>query len=270
MNGESRFLAFSGMRVHFETARPTGPVKNRMLLLSSPMINCFHWRKLVPELLDLGCLCVLVDLPGFGQSDPRAPQSDGQRASMLWGILDEVDDALGAPMSMWHLAGHGSACGAILRMAAMFPDSVKSQIHIAPAFSVHLEGRNPDPERWFDAHVADPARFHRLIERWAGYPMDDYIVDRMRAPLLRPGARQAFARMVKYAAQPPRQGMGFCPTMALAGGLDPLMDDACREQIRSLLPDAELHNIRSAGHFPMETHSRALRDYLRGWLKYND
>ena len=34
------------------------------------------------------------------------------------------------------------------------------------------------------------------------------------------------------------------------------------------LPEVEAHIIRPAGHFPMETHSRALRDYLRGWLKY--
>lgn len=266
LNGESRFLAFSGLRVHFELARPDGPVKNRMLMLSSPMINSFHWRKLIPELTDLGCLCVMVDLPGFGQSDPRAPQSDGQRASVVWGVLDDVDAMTDAPMSMWHLAAHGSACAAILRMAALYPDSVKSMIHISPAFSVHPA----EPERWYDAHVPDPRRFRQLIEHWAGYPMDDYIVDRMRRPLTRPGARQTFARMLKYAAEPPRQGMGFCPTMALTGGRDPLMDARCQGQIERLLPDAEAHNIRSAGHFPMETHSKALRDYIRGWLKYND
>ena len=76
--------------------------------------------------------------------------------------------------------------------------------------------------------------------------------------------------MLKYAAEPPHTGMGFCPTMALVGGRDPLNDEARLEQTRALLPEAELHRLRSAGHFPMETHSRALRDYLRGWLRYND
>lgn len=264
--GESRFLSFSGLRVHFEVARPEGSVKNRMLMLSSPMTNGFHWRKLVPELLDLGCLCVLADLPGFGQSDPRAPQTNTQRANMLWGVLDVIDEELSAPLSMWHLAAHGAACGAILRMGTLFPDSVKSQIHIAPVFVLDI----PDPEGWYDAHIPDPRRFHRLIEHWAGYPMDDYVVDRMRRPLLRPGMKATFARMLKYASAPPGQGMGFCPTMALLGGRDPLWDEANQQAAAALLADAERHNIRSAGHFPMETHSRALRDYLRGWLKYND
>ena len=112
--------------------------------------------------------------------------------------------------------------------------------------------------------------FHRMIERYSGYPMDDYIVDRMRHPLLRSGARRTFQQMFRFAAEPPRQGMGFCPTIALVGGRDPLYDAPRQAQVRTLLAEAELHNIRSAGHFPMETHSRAMRDYLRGWLKYND
>ena len=35
------------------------------------------------------------------------------------------------------------------------------------------------------------------------------------------------------------------------------------------LEGAESHILKSAGHFPMETHSKALRDYLRGWLRFN-
>ena len=271
MYEESRFLSFSGLRLHFKVVRPDVPIRNRMLLLSSPLINTFHWRKLLPELAGLGCLAVLADLPGFGQSDPDAPQGNAVRASLLWGILDDVDQSLSAPLSMWHLAGHGSACPAILRMASMFPDSVKSQIHIAPTFSLaEGQGRGSDPGRWYDANILDAARFHRLIEHYSGYPMDDYIVDRMHRPLIRAGSRDAFAQMLRLAASPPREGMGFCPTMALVGGRDPLLDELRQKQIRQLLPEAETHRIASAGHFPMETHSKALRDYLRGWIRYND
>ena len=270
LNQASRYLSFSGRRVHFSVIRPEGPVKNRMLMLSSPLINTFHWRKLLPELSELGCLCVPVDLPGFGLSDVDAPQGDGLRASMVWGVLDAVDEDLESPMSMWHLSAHGSACSVILKMAATAPDSVKSMIHICPTFSLRAPSADHDLGRWYDAHVENARRFHRMIEHYSGYPMDDYIVDRMRRPLTRQGARGAFARMLKYAAEPPRQGMGFCPTIALMGGRDPLCDETRQAQIQRLLPDAETHTIRSAGHFPMETHSGAMRDYLRGWLKYND
>lgn len=242
-----------------------------MLLLTSPFISTFHWRKLLPELSALGCLAVLVDLPGFGRSDCGAPQGNEMRANIVWGILDDVDRATDAPLSLWHLAAHGSACGVLLEMAALYPDSVKSQIHISPTFSVPVNGQGLERAgRWFDANVRDERRFHHMIEHYSGYPMDDYIVDRMRGPLMRPGARESFLRMVRSAARPPRQGMGFCPTMALWGGRDALVGQEDLRLIRQLLPDAETHVVKTAGHFPMETHSRAMRDYLRGWLRYND
>jgi hypothetical protein len=153
---------------------------------------------------------------------------------------------------------------------AMYPDSVKSQIHVCPTFTIPAAQGRDDQGRWYDVHIQNPQRFRRLIEHYAGYPLDDYIVDRMRRPLVRPGMRRAFEKLLRSAAQPPTQGMGFCPTMALTGGRDPLIDDARQALIAELLSDAETHNIRSAGHFPMETHSKAMRDYLRGWLRYND
>ena len=271
LNEESRDLTFSGLRVHYRLALPEGGAKNRMLFLSSPLINTFHWRKLLPELTELGCLCALVDLPGFGLSDPGGPQAQSVKASMVWGVLDSIDAETDAPMSMWHLMAHGFGCATILRMAAMYPDSVKSQIHISPTFTLReAERRGADPGRWYDVHVADAQRFHRMIEHFAGYPMDDYVVNRMRKPLLREGMRRAFEKLLQNSARPPSQGTGFCPTMAIIGGRDPLIDETRQAQIDDLLAEAETHNIRSAGHFPMETHSRALRDYLRGWLRYND
>lgn len=263
---ESQYLSFMGARVHFQVCTPEGPVKDRLLILSSPLINTFHWRKLIPELNDLGCMTVLADMPGFGKSDCAGPQKNDLRANILWGIIDMVDRELDDSMSMWHLAGHGSACATIMEMAAMYPDSVKSQIHICPALSVDASAAGK-AARWFDANISDDRRFHKMIEYYSGYPMDDYIVDRMRRPLIRPGARDCFLKMLKH-AEAPGQGAGFCPTMALWGGIDKLITDKDRELAANLLPDAEIHTLKSSGHFPMETHSRALRDYIRGWLRY--
>lgn len=271
MREESRYLSFSGVRVHFRVVEPQVPVKSHMLLLGSPLVSAFHWRKLLPELSELGCLAVLMDFPGFGRSDPDAPQGTDVRANLVWGVLDDVDRGAGAPMSLWHLAGHGIACATLLRMAVQYPDSVKSQIHVAPLFSLDpSRRRDTSAGRWFDENVPSARRFRGAVEQLAGYPMDDYIVDRMRAPLLRPGMRRTLERLVSASAAPPRQGAGFCPTMALLGGRDPLLDEARQAQVAALLGDAELHRLPTAGHFPMETHSKAMRDYLRGWVRFND
>ncbi len=262
-----------GIRVHFTVAQPETTLKNRVLLLSSPLITTFHWRKLIPELSQLGCLTVMVDLPGFGRSDcaGKIPMDTEMRANMLWGILDHVDAETDAPLSLWHLVGHGSACSTILRMANQYPDSTKSQIHLSPTFALEMNESRPEKMlRWYDSTVRSEERFRDFIEHYCGYPLDDYILDRMRRPLLRPGARENFLRMLRHAAHAPSEGMGFCPTMALWGGRDLLMTQEAVGEIRRLLPDAETHVLKSAGHFPMETHSKAIRDYLRGWIRYND
>ena len=267
---ESQYLSFHGIRVHLCTAAPADPPRDRVLLLSSPLINAFHWRKLTPELTQLGCLTVLVDLPGFGRSDcgMDVPQDGAMRANILWGVLDEIDRQSGAPGSVWHLVGHGVSCATVLEMAALYPDSVKSQVHISPLLRAPQLPRDTLPARWYQNEILAKDGFRRMIERCAGYPMDDYILDRMRAPLLRPGARESFLRMLRAGRQAPDCDLGFCPAMALLGGRDALLRGEARQDVERLLGAAEIHELKSAGHFPMETHSKALRDYLRGWIRY--
>ena len=268
---ESQYLSFHGIRVHFRIAAPVDPPRDRVLLLSSPLINTFHWRKLTPELTQLGCLTVLVDLPGFGRSDcgMDVPQDGAMRSNLLWGVLDEIDRQTGAPDSVWHLVGHGISCATVLEMAALYPDSVKSQVHIAPLLRAPQLPQDASPARWYQRAILEKDSFRRMIERCAGDPMDDYILDRMRAPLMRPGARESFLRMLHAGRQAPECNLGFCPAMVLIGGRDALLrSDAAREDISRLLGGAETHELKSAGHFPMETHSKALRDYLRGWIRF--
>ena len=264
-------LSFRGIRVHFRSFAPEDGPMGRVMLLSSPLISSFHWRKVVPELTQLGCLTVCIDLPGFGRSDCSrdVPQDGVMRANMLWGILDEIDRQSDAPDSMWHLIAHGSACATVLEMASLYPDSVKSQVHISPLLTAPQPPDQTPPGRWFRETVLQKDAFRSMIERCAGYPMDDYIVDRMRAPLLRPGARESFLNMLKASRTAPECGLGFCPAMVILGGRDATLTDDARRLIDQHLAGAERHVLKSAGHFPMETHSKALRDYLRGWIRYN-
>ncbi len=268
---ESQFLSFHGIGIHYRVISPEDAPRERILLLSSPLINTFHWRKLVPELIQLGCLTVIADLPGFGRSDCSlpAPHSSLMRANIFWGLLDEVDRQSNSPGSMWHLCGHGSSCATILEMGQMYPDSVKSQIHISPLVRIPPLNQDHSPIRWYRETILVKDAFRRMVEHCSGYPMDDYILDRMRMPLLRQGARENFLRMLRAGKAVPQCSLGFCPAMVLTGGRDTLMTEPARKDLQKYFSGAEFHTLKSAGHFPMETHSKALRDYLRGWIRYN-
>ena len=274
---ESRYLSFQGLRVHFRVVAPETELRHRVLMLSSPLSTTFNWRKLVPELVQLGCLVVLMDLPGFGEGDcgPAVPQGNEMRAHMAWGVLDELDRSMGGTLSLWHLVAHGTASQTILTMANEYPDSVRSQIHISPV----LEGtslplaRRPKggparvDERWYERNILSDGGFRKFSEAMFARPADDYVLEHMRHCLTRPGMRESFLRALQ-GGPTPEPMRGFCPVLVLLGGRDLLLTDSQRAAISRLLPEAELHVLKSAGHFPMETHSKALRDYLRGWLRY--
>ena len=271
VTGESQYLSFHGVDVHYRIVASQEGARQRVMLLSSPLISTFHWRKVVPELTQMGCMVVLIDLPGFGKSacGMQVPQDNVMRSNILWGILDEIDRETKQPDSLWHLIGHGSACATVLEMACLYPDSVKSQVHIAPLLTTNIPSRVESPSKWYNETIYDKDNFRRMIEHYSGYPMDDYIVDRMRSPLLRQGSRECFLRMLREGKTEPEGTLGFCPAMVLLGGRDALMTHETRELIAAHLDGAESHILKSAGHFPMETHSKALRDYLRGWLRFN-
>ena len=274
MSRESLSLSFRGLPVHFSIVRPEAHLRHRVLLLCSPLLTGFHWRKLLPELSALGCLCVLAALPGFGPRSTGAafPAHSATRAQLVWGVLDEVDARIGGQNALWHLAAHGCACPTVMAMAAMQPDSVRSMIEISPLVPEggrgrYLAKRRGATERFIERAFATPADFAQFVSNAARRPLPDYSVERMWRGLSHPEGQATLLRLLESEDEVPAQ-RGFCPSIAIWGGSDPLMPADARERLTALQPEIETHIIRPAGHFPMETHSRALRDYLRGWLKY--
>jgi pimeloyl-ACP methyl ester carboxylesterase len=264
-------MSFHGLNVHAKVVEPEAELKHRVLLVSSPITSAFNWRKITPELAQLGCLTVLLDLPGFGESacGPNVPQGAHLRANVAWGVADEIDYALGDAMSTWHLVGHGSACPTILEMGNLHPDSVRSQVFVAPTLGegdIYRVGRMPR-EKWYEQYIKNPSGFRRFMDALFARRADDYILDNMRKPFLRAGAKASFLNMLG-ARHNPAPAKGFAPVMALWGERDILMDERARAALNALAPEAETHLFKTAGHIPMETHSHALRDYLRGWLRY--
>ena len=271
MAADDCFMIFHGVKIYVKVIEPEGALKHRLFMLSSPLTSTFNWRKITPELSQLGCLTVLMDMPGFGESacGEGVPADAHLLSNLAWGVLDEIDFAIDDKASAWHLIGHGPACQTILTMAGKHPDSVGSQVLVSPTLvpedSLKL-GKTPIA-RWYDENIKNPDGYRKLMDALFARPADDYILDNMRRPFLREGARASFLKMLAHKSNP-RPARGFHPVMALWGEKDILMDARARDALKALAPEAETHVFKTAGHIPMETHSHALRDYLRGWLRY--
>lgn len=272
MAAEDAFITFNGNKVHVRVVEPDTELKYRVFVIASPVTDAsFTWRKITPELSQLGCMTVIMDLPGFGRSDcgEDVPQDPQTRAQIGWGIIDEVDSAIGGGDATWHIMAHGTACQTALAMANMYPDSVSSMVYISPMMNTENGIRTgfTSHSRWFDSNIASPAGYRSLLDKLFARHPDDYVTDSMRAQFRRPGAKESFVNMLSQRTKP-EPNKGFAPAMTLWGEKDVLMDEKTIAAFKKLVPESEIHVMKTAGHMPMETHSHAMRDYLRGWIKY--
>lgn len=155
-------------------------------------------------------------------------------------------------------------------MSALQPDSVRSLIQISPLLTTGgglLPSRKKDAARRFvQRTLSSPAAFSAFIEQAARRALPDYALERMWAPLTRPARGRRLSTCSPPAMNCP--GAGLLPCDRHLGRVRSADPRRRARALCALVPEIEPHVIRPAGHFPMETHSRALRDYLRGWLKY--
>ena len=269
---EDAFITFGGHKVFVRVVEPDTELKYRVFVISSPMTSAaFSWRKIIPELTQLGCMTVIMDLPGFGRSDCGAdvPQDTETRAQIGWGIIDEIDAAIGSGDATWHIISHGTACQTALAMSNMYPDSVSSMIYVSPMMNIENGIRTGlvSHSRWYDSNIAGINGYRALVDKLLARHADEYVADTMRAPFRRPGAKESFVNMLAQRSKP-EPNKSFAPVMALWGEKDVLIDDKAVNAFKKYVPESEIHVMKTAGHIPMETHSHAMRDYLRGWIKY--
>lgn len=283
MYSNSRFITIRGLSIHYRIVHPVGPVRHRAFLLSSPGQSTFNWRYIVPELTDVGCECVLCDMPGYGLSECRddIPQDHETRAQFLWGLLDTIDMEEGGQLNCWHLMAHGSACGTIAQMALMQPDSAASLLMLSPV----LYSPVPPPVRWLirrpgsvkliraflRRYILSPKRFSKITAYLYGAPPPEKALAQLhRSALSLIGHEEMIRRLLLdgYHLDMSRLNDLFMPAMILWGGRDPILGGTIPARLRSHdFKTAEYHVLPCAGHSPGETNSRAVRDFLRGWIR---
>ena len=272
-------LCFDGTYVRFKVyTSEDAEVTRRVVFVNSPLGDAESWDALCRILASQGCLCVAFELPGFGHTPVRAPQDNITRASILWGVLDEVDIGRGEPNARWHLVSHGSGCGVTLEMTRTQPESVLSRVFISPVThrfnynrrSYSLSGLR----RWlytkrYRFYAARPARFENRLYKLYGSELSTERVDKLTREFFRNNRLETLFELFEKGYWLHRDSLGVeSPLMLIWGKNDPF-GERPDEQLMQNLGEVEVHYINSA-HMSMETMPQEISEYLKGWFDFNE
>ena len=124
--------------IHYRTY-PTqnSKVQGNVLMIHGLGGSTFSYEKSAPFLAAQGYYVITLDLPGFGYSSRNPDENHAQthRASLIWQILDQIDDQIKQSYSMtdsvkWHLVGHSMGGGTVAAMAHQEPKRTESLVFV--------------------------------------------------------------------------------------------------------------------------------------------
>ena len=273
---------FEGVGMYFKVYTPLDvPVTRRVACVCSPISDAASFDSLCRELAKNGCLCVTVELPGFGHTPVKAPQDNRSRAKLVWGVLDEIEISRGEDEGKWHLFGHGSGAGVVLLMTTLYPESVISRVLISPV--THIFGykkrtfRLSGLTRWyylrkyeyFEAHTR---RALDKIRELYGPRLKRERGEELCKNFFRKGRGQILLEMLEKGYYLPDEVYETDrPVMTLMGDEDPMGRELFDRLFSALsgVKVREIHPINTR-HMCMETDWSVVKDWVKGWLDYTE
>ena len=272
-------LCFDGTYVLFRVyTSEDGNVSRRVAFVNSPLGDVESWDALCRILASQGCLCVAFELPGFGHTPVKAPQDNITRASILWGVLDEVDIKRDEPNSRWHLVSHGSGCGVTLEMTRTQTESVLSRVLISPVthrFNYNRRSYSLSRfRRWlyttrYNFYAERPGRFFTRLQKLYGSDLSQERLEKLSREFFRSRRIDTLFDLFEKGYWLHRDSLAIeSPLMLIWGKNDPF-GQRPDEQLMQSLGEVEVHYINSA-HMSMETMPQEISEYLKGWFDFNE
>lgn len=260
---QGRFIEVEGARLHVREAGQAGAP--RLLLIHGASSNLLElWGPLAAEFAPLHRV-IAYDRPGMGHSTRprRGAHTLATQAQYAARVLEQTGE--GPAIVVAHSLGAAVA----LRLALDHPRLVSGLVLIAPAANPY-----PGKPAWWARLSAAPALgdiFCGLLIPWLGPAMSaasvannfwpaptpvNYAEDAGVPLIFRPRAFRASARDVcatkaEFAAQQPRYGELFAPTVIVTAEKDRIVSP--KRHARALavdLPAAELVIAPDTGHMP--------------------
>lgn len=279
-----RTAQIEGLDIFYrEAGAPGSPV---VLLLHGFPTSSQMYRQLIPALADQYHV-IAPDYPGFGYSS--APDHDQFQYSFdhFSQLIEKLLDQLNIQSFYVYLMDYGAPVG--FRIAARHPERVRGLIiQNGNAYEEGLEEfwnpikaywedpANPDKRealRWLTSIEATKWQYTHGVRDTSLISPDTYTLD--QALLDRPGNQEIQLDLfLDYGSNPPLYPAwqqyfrdAQPPTLIVWGQGDHIFPENGAHPYLRDLPDAELHILKDAGHFALESHGPEIIDYIRAFLE---
>lgn len=283
----SLYLEADGIRLHSRIwQNANSACQAKILLIHGLGGSTYSWEQTAPALADAGFLTVAVDLPAFGFSSRQSglDHAQGNRARLLWLLLDQIDARLEScgGQAGWILAGHSMGGGTAAAMALARPEQTERLILADGALFDSSNGISrvllefPPARRWLalllEHRLITDTNIRRLLAATHGEAPTPARVSAYLVPLQISGTATALADMTRTARSEPvgaLSGSGL-RIDAIWGGRDTITPLEDARILQEIIPAMKLWIIQDAAHLPMETHASEFNQLLIDVLENND
>ncbi|MGC6583940.1 alpha/beta fold hydrolase [Paenibacillus sp. Dod16] len=279
-----RTAQIEGLDIFYrEAGAPGSPV---VLLLHGFPTSSQMYRQLIPALADQYHV-IAPDYPGFGYSSAPDHEQFQYSFDHFSQLIEELLDQLNIQSFYVYLMDYGAPVG--FRIAARHPERVRGLIiQNGNAYEEGLEEFwNPIKAYWEDPANPDKREALRSLTsieatKWqythgvrdtSLISPDTYTLD--QALLDRPGNQEIQLDLfLDYGSNPPLYPAwqqyfrdAQPPTLIVWGQGDHIFPENGAHPYLRDLPDAELHILKDAGHFALESHGPEIIGYIRAFLE---
>ncbi|MAD44724.1 MAG: alpha/beta hydrolase [Oceanospirillaceae bacterium] len=254
---DSRYLSLQGMQVHY---RDVGDPQAPVLILLHGIFSSLHTWNDWTAILSQDFRVISLDSPNFGLTGPHP---EGMKRHLYSDFLNAFTDALG--IQQCYVAGNSLGGWMTWEFAARYPHKVLKAVLLDSAgyFFIPPSGllfMGLPLGGWLTARVVPPSgAFNAMLRTTYADPgrLSDEVLNRYYRLWLRPGNRQAGARVLRFI----RNRGGFNPrlirqvkqpVLILWGKQDRWIPPAHTERFIQAMPQAEAILYDDCGHMPME------------------
>lgn len=273
---DGAFALIDDVWVHYRLLAPKKEILvGKILLVHGLGGSIYSFQAVIPALVKAGYMVIAVDLPGFGYSGrpENFDHSQAHRATILWQLLDTLDDS----EQPWVLLGHSMGGGTATAMALERPKDTMSLVLVAGAledfsFSNSLLLKFPPLARWVQLYLErtllTEKQVGNILFKAYGREANEEEIRAYLEPLQLPGTARGAISFVKTSHSVPLEDLSTLdmPVIAIWGALDTVVPLEKKSIISERVSQLQLAVLPEAAHIPMETHPEQFNAILLEFL----